>query len=147
MADELGLPRPKAVTTVKPSGTLSKIMDTTEGLHKPLGKYIFNNVRFSKHDPFVALLRAANYRVFDDPSSQDAVLVTFPVSYEKVEFDEVDGKSVNLEPAVGQLERYKMLMECYVDHNASVTISYSPEEAPQIVSWLAENWDNYVGLS
>ena len=40
-----------------------------------------------------------------------------------------------------------MLMECYVDHNASVTISYSPEEAPQIVSWLAENWDNYVGVS
>ena len=42
MADELGLPRPKNVTTVKPSGTLSKIMDTTEGVHKPLGKYILS---------------------------------------------------------------------------------------------------------
>lgn len=147
MSHELGLPDPKAVTTVKPSGTLSKIMDTTEGLHKPLGRYIFNNVRFSKHDPFVANLREANYRVFDDPSSSDAVLVTFPVAYEKVKLDEVDGKAVNLESAEAQLERYKMLMECYVDHNASVTISYGPEEAPEIVSWLHTNWNKYVGVS
>ena len=53
MADELNLPKSKAVTTIKPSGTLSKVMSTTEGVHKPLGKYIFNNVRFSKHDPLV----------------------------------------------------------------------------------------------
>lgn len=147
MADELGLPRPKAVTTVKPSGTLSKIMDTTEGVHKPLGKYIFNNVRFSKHDPYVEKLIAANYRVFQDPSSPDAVLVTFPVAYENVKFDVVDGKHVNLEPAKVQLDRYKLLMDHYVDHNCSVTISYSPEEAPEIVDWLANNWNNYVGVS
>jgi len=147
MADELGLPRPKAVTTVKPSGTLSKIMDTTEGVHKPLGKYIFNNVRFSKHDPYVEKLIAANYRVFQDPSSPDAVLVTFPVAYENVQFDVVDGKHVNLEPAKAQLDRYKLLMDYYVDHNCSVTISYSPEEAPEIVDWLADNWNNYVGVS
>ena len=147
MADELGLPRPKAVTTVKPSGTLSKIMDTTEGVHKPLGKYIFNNVRFSKHDPYVEKLIAANYRVFQDPSSPDAVLVTFPVAYEKVQFDVVDGKEVNLEPATKQLDRYKLMMDHYVDHNCSVTISYSPEEAGAAVDWLHENWDNYVGVS
>ena len=147
MADELGLPRPKAVTTVKPSGTLSKIMDTTEGVHKPLGKYIFNNVRFSKHDPYIEKLVAANYRVIQDPSSADAVLVTFPVAYENVKFDIVDGKEVNLESAVTQLERYKTLMDNYVDHNCSVTISYSPDEAPAIVSWLHENWDKYVGVS
>jgi ribonucleoside-triphosphate reductase len=147
MADELGLPRPKAVTTVKPSGTLSKNMDTTEGVHKPLGKYIFNNVRFSKHDPYVEKLIAANYRVFQDPSSPDAVLVTFPVAYENVKFDVVDGKHVNLESAKAQLDRYKMLMDYYVDHNCSVTISYSPEEAPEIVDWLADNWNNYVGVS
>jgi hypothetical protein len=147
MADELGLPRPKAVTTVKPSGTLSKVMDTTEGAHKPLGKYIFNNVRFSKHDPLVDALKAANYRVFDDPTSPDAALVTFPVAYENVEFDVADGKELNLEPAIQQLERYKLLMQHYVDHNCSVTISYSPEEVPAIVGWLYDNWDFYVGVS
>ena len=147
MADELGLPRSKAVTTVKPSGTLSKIMSTTEGVHKPLGKYIFNNIRFSKHDPLVDTLREANYRVFPDPYSEDSVLATFPVSYENVEFTEVDGKHVNIESAVDQLDRYKMMLENYVDHNCSVTISYDPSEKDAIVSWLLNNWDNYVGVS
>ena len=149
MADELGLPRAKAVTTIKPSGTLSKIMDTTEGLHKPLGKYIFNNVRFSKHDPIIAMVRDAGYRIFEDPYSSDSLLVTFPVSWDNVEFDTdpVSGKEVNLESAVGQLERYKLLMDNYVDHNASVTISYDPSEADAIVDWIDTNWDSYVGVS
>jgi len=147
MADELGLPRSKAVTTVKPSGTLSKIMDTTEGVHKPLGKYIFNNIRFSKHDPLVDKLREADYRVFPDPYSEDSVLATFPVSYENVEFTEVDGKHVNIESAVDQLDRYKMMVDNYVDHNCSVTISYDPSEKDAIISWLLNNWDSYVGVS
>jgi adenosylcobalamin-dependent ribonucleoside-triphosphate reductase len=147
MAHELNLPGPKAVTTVKPSGTLSKIMDTTEGVHTPLGRYVLNNVRFSKHDPYVDVLRKANYKVIDDPSSSDAVLVTFPVDNSGANFSLVDGREVNLETAIDQLERYKMLMTCYVDHNCSVTISYSPDEVPEIVDWLNENWNTYVGVS
>jgi len=147
MADELGLPRPKAVTTVKPSGTLSKIMDTTEGVHRPLGRYVFNNVRFSRHDPYVAILRKAGYRVVPDPTSEDAVLITFPVEYDGVEFEIVNGVAVNLESAVSQLERYKTMMQYYVDYNCSVTISYSPHEVPDIVDWLDKNWNNYVGVS
>jgi adenosylcobalamin-dependent ribonucleoside-triphosphate reductase len=151
MADELGLPRPKAVTTIKPSGTLSKIMDTTEGVHKPLGKYIFNNVRFGIHDPLVPLLRDAGYRVFADPYSSDAMLVTFPVSYEDVDFETVDlgdrVVEVNRESAVDQLNLYKLLMENYVDHNCSITISYDDSEVPAIIDWLEQNWDIYVGVS
>jgi hypothetical protein len=63
MADELGLERPKNVSTVKPSGTLSKIMDTTEGAHKPKGRYLFNNLSFSRHDPLVAKFFEAHYRL------------------------------------------------------------------------------------
>jgi adenosylcobalamin-dependent ribonucleoside-triphosphate reductase len=147
MADELGLPRPKAVTTIKPSGTLSKIMDTTEGVHKPLGKYIFNNVTFSKHDEVVKDLRDAGYKVVDKPFEPDSVLVTFPVEYADVDFDVVDGKHVNLETAVAQLERYKLMMDHYVDHNCSVTISYDPSEVPDIIDWILHNWDSYVGVS
>jgi adenosylcobalamin-dependent ribonucleoside-triphosphate reductase len=151
MADELKLPYSKAVTTVKPSGTLGKIMDTTEGVHKPLGRFIFNNVKFSKHDPVVDACRVAGYRVFEDPYSSDAVLVTFPVEYSNVHFDKVvrDGQvlEVNLESAVDQLERYKWLMDNYVEHNCSITVSYSPEEVPAIVDWLHTNWDAYVAVS
>lgn len=155
MAEQLGQPKPKAVTTIKPSGTLSKIMDTTEGVHKPLGRFIFNNVQFSRHDPLVSILRDANYRVFDHPFDPTSVLITFPVAYNGVDFHRKmvkrDGKDVmvevNVESAVDQLDRYKMLMDNYVDHNCSVTISYSPDEVPDIVEWLLANWDAYVGVS
>jgi ribonucleoside-triphosphate reductase len=147
MADELGLPRPKNVTTVKPSGTLSKVMDTTEGLHKPLGKYIFNNVNFGKHDPLVPLCRAAGYKVVENPTDPEAVLITFPVKWEDVPFDKWNGMDVNLESAISQLERYKMLMTNWCQQNVSATISYSVEEVDGIVDWLLNNWDNYVGVS
>ena len=140
MADDLGLPRPKAITTVKPSGTLSKIMDTTEGVHRPLGRYIFNNITFSKYDPIVPVMQDAGYKVIEKPFESESVLITFPVAYEDVEFDEVDGKHVNLESAVEQLERYKLMMDNYVDHNCSVTISYDPEEVPEIIEWILANW-------
>lgn len=150
MADELGLPRPKAVTTVKPSGTMSKIMDAPgEGAHKPIGRYLFNNIKFSSHDPVVSKLEAAGYRIIESPTAtdQDTVVVTFPVENKGVKFDVVDGKEVNTESAVDQLERYKMLMDNYVDHNCSVTVSYSPTEVDDISSWLNRNWDHYVGVS
>lgn len=122
-------------------------MDTTEGVHKPLGKYIFNNVQFSKWDPVVEKLRAANYNVFNHPTDDSGVLVTFPVAWEDVPFNVKDGKEVNLETAIEQLERYKLIQTSWCQQNTSVTISYSPEEVPEIIDWLLDNWDCYVGVS
>jgi ribonucleoside-triphosphate reductase len=147
MADELGLPRPKNITTIKPSGTLSKIMDCTEGVHKPLGKYIFNNVQFGIHDPLIPLLREAGYKVINHPTDPSGVLVTFPVEWNNVPFDKEAGKEVNLESAVHQLERYKMLQTSWTQQNTSVTISYDPSEINDIIDWLLNNWDCYVGVS
>jgi ribonucleoside-triphosphate reductase len=147
MADELGLPRPKNVTCVKPSGTLSKIMDCTEGVHKPLGKYIFNNVQFSTYDPMIPLLRDAGYKVINHPTDPTGVLVTFPVEWKDVPFHKESGKEVNLESAVHQLERYKLLQTSWTQQNTSVTISYDPSEISEIIDWLLNNWDCYVGVS
>jgi ribonucleoside-triphosphate reductase len=147
MADELGLPRPKNITCIKPSGTLSKIMDTTEGVHKPLGKYIFNNVQFSRYDPIVEVLRAANYSVINHPTDPSGVLITFPVEWTDVPFHKVSGKEVNLDSAIEQLEKYKLIQNSWTQQNTSVTISYDPSEVPDIISWLLNNWDSYVGVS
>lgn len=147
MALELGLPLPKNITCIKPSGTLSKIMDTTEGVHKPLGKYIFNNVQFSKHDPVVEKLRLANYNIINHPTDDSGVLVTFPVEWSDVPFHKSNGKEVNLDTAVEQLEKYKLLQTSWNQQNTSVTISYDPGEVPDIIEWLLENWDCYVGVS
>jgi adenosylcobalamin-dependent ribonucleoside-triphosphate reductase len=147
MAEALGTQRPKNVTTIKPEGTGSKIMDATEGLHRPLGRFIFNNVTFSRHDPLVGPLRDAGYHVFDNPLQPDGVVCRFPVDWSTVPFTEVGGRQVNVETAIEQLDRYRLVMDNYVDQNASITVSYDPAEIPAIRDWLSENWDAYVGVS
>ena len=132
---------------VKSHNTLAKIADCTEGVHKPLGRYIFNNINFSKFDPLVDLLKNAGYRVFENPYDSTGAVITFPVEYPNVEFSEIGGNFVNNESAVEQLERYKLLMDHYVDNNISTTISYLPGEIGQIIDWLHENWDHYVATA
>lgn len=161
MADELGMPRAKAVTTIKPSGTQSKTLsllgqEVPEGIHKPLGRYIFNNIGMSKHDPLIPMLREAGYHVFDKPHDTSSVLVRVPVEYSNIEFSKFqkttkDGREitveVNTETALDQLERYKLVMENYVDHNCSITVSYDPSEVPGIIDWFMQNWNCFVGVS
>ena len=148
MADELGTQRPKNVTTIKPSGTLSKIMDTTEGCHKPIGKYIFNNVNFSVNDPMLPKLREAGYHVITNPVDDHNAIVTFPVSWEDIRFNKnEEGLYVNDETAIEQLQRYKLLMDSYVEQNCSITVSYKEDEVPAIKRWLKSNWNSYVGVS
>lgn len=143
MADELGLERPKNVTTIKPSGTLSKIMDTTEGVHKPLGRHIFNHSNFSRHDPVVAKLFEAGYKIWDHPADPSCVLAVLPTPiYEDVQLDKVGKYMLNKESAVHQLERYKRMMKHYVQQNCSCTISYDKEEVKGIVDWYHKNWDD-----
>ena len=147
MADELGLARPKAVTTVTPGGTISKVMGGTdigevaEGVHKPMGRFIFNWVNYGKDDPIVEALQAAGYRTMVSPSDGNNVLVCFPVEYRGIKFTSVGGVDVNLEPAVVQLNRYLRWNTLWTDHNVSCTISYSPDELPAVAAWLDENWD------
>lgn len=150
MAKELNLQHPKNVTTVKPSGTVSKIMDTTEGIHKPLGRYIFNWVNFSKSDPMVDIVKASNYKVIDNPSDPTGCIVCLPVEWSHIEFETVDKGvecEVNLESAVAQLDRYLKVQNHYCDHNVSNTISYDKDEVPSIINWLLENWDSYIAVS
>ncbi len=162
MANELNSPLPKNVTTVKPSGTVSKIMGTyewgevPEGIHLPLGKYIFNNVTFSKHDPLVARFEKAGYSVVEKPYEPESVLVKFAVKYDNIPFTrktvtrkngKVEEVDVNQDSAVQQLEWYRILQETWCEQNVSNTISYDPSEVPEIIDWLSNNWDTYVGVS
>ncbi len=148
MADELGAPRPKNVTCVKPSGTVSKVMDAPgEGAHKPLGRFIFNKIVFGRTEPMVPVLKNAGYEVLPHPTQETMVLVKFPVENTGVVFEDFNGTPVNLEPAVDQLERYRLLQENWCDQNVSMTVSYDPEEVPEIIDWLLQHWTSYVGLS
>jgi adenosylcobalamin-dependent ribonucleoside-triphosphate reductase len=139
MARELGMPSPKHVTTTKPSGTLSKVADCSEGVHDALGEFVVNTIMLSAHDPLVGQLRAANYRVRPHPQLSESMLVEVPIHF--------PGATGRPASAIEQLERYKMMMQSYVDSNCSITVSYDQTEVRDICAWLYENWDTYVGVS
>lgn len=147
MADELGLPRPKAVCTIKPEGTRSKItgrdgMEIGEGMHRPLGRFLFNWINFSTKDPLVEELASKGYKVIPSPSDPNNVLVRFPVEYSGCKFDKVNGKEVNLEPATEQLARYLRWNRLWADHNVSATINFDREEIPALARMIYDNWDS-----
>ena len=149
MADELGLPRPKAVTTVKPEGTRSKISghvgaEVKEGMHQSLGRHLFNWINFSVNDPLVKGLEAAGYKTLLNPSDSNNVLVRFPLDFGSDPTFEQDrrGAWVCRESAVSQLERYRRWNTLWADHNVSATISFSKEEIPETARWIYNNWDN-----
>ena len=161
MADDLGLPRPRRVTQVQPAGTVSKVMglegdEVHEGAHCAMSRWIFNNVNFSVYDPIVAALAKANYDVRQNPVDPTGMLVRFPVEYpaspmfSKV-VKEINGQDevleINTESAIDQLERYRILMEHYVDHNCSITVSFDAHEIGEMADWFMQHWDSYVGVS
>jgi ribonucleoside-triphosphate reductase len=89
--------------------------------------------------------------VIDNPTDPESVLITFPVSWDDVPFDKFMKNGVELEvnqeSAVSQLDRYKLIMENWCQQNVSATISYSVQEVPEIIDWLMDNWNTYVGVS
>ena len=139
MANSLGLAKAKHVTTVKPAGTTSKISDCTEGVHQAIGYRVVNTIMLSSHDPLVGLLTEAGYPVRPHPSLHESVLVQIPV--------EMPGASNRPLSAIEQLERYKLMMENWVDSNCSITVYYEKHELRAISNWLFENWDVFVGVS
>ncbi|MBS3648715.1 ribonucleoside-triphosphate reductase, adenosylcobalamin-dependent [Pseudaminobacter sp. 19-2017] len=164
MADELGTPRPALVTQVQPNGTGSKAMgedgdEIKEGAHQPKAEHIFNNVAVSIHDPLVKKALDAGYYVFDKPVGKDQQvtekLIRFPVKYDQKGLTPVERVVngvketifVDAEPAVVQLERYRTLMDHYVQHNCSITVAFEPHEVSEIVEWLDDWWDHFIGVS
>lgn len=63
------------------------------------------------------------------------------------EADAYEHLEVNQESAVSQLERYRILMDHYVQHNCSITVSFDDSEIDAVADWFMQYWDSYVGVS
>lgn len=162
MAEELKTPLPKNVTCVKRHRTLTKIMGTSVwgdvpgGMHLPLGKYLFHYMSLSEQNPLVSRLRQEGYQIMDKPFESGVVLVKCPVSYTSLSFspvrttrnhEKLEELEINQETAVQQLNWYLKLQETWSEQNVASTIYYDPSEVPEIIEWLDQNWDKYLGVS
>jgi ribonucleoside-diphosphate reductase alpha chain/ribonucleoside-triphosphate reductase len=143
-AMEIGSGVPLLVTTVKPEGTLSQLPTVSSGVHYSHSPYYIRRVRINGHDPLVKVCEELGYPVFpevgQDPDTCMTKVVEFPVK-------SPEGKTKYDVSAMEQLENYKMFMEHYVDHNASITVHVRTHEWEIVEQWVWDNWDDVVAIS
>jgi len=140
-AKKLNINPATAVTTVKPSGTVSQLVDSSSGVHARYAPYYVRRVRSDKKDPVSQLMVDTGVPHEEDVMNQNNWVFSFPV---KAPENALFGNSRS---AVDQLEFWKKYKHHYTEHNPSVTISVDEDEWLDVAAWVYKNFDYIVGVS
>lgn len=144
-AAKLGINQSASVTCVKPSGTVSQLVDAASGLHARHGAYYIRRVRINATDPLFQMLKDQKFPYHPEVGqmfgSANTYVLEFPV---KAPDTAVKRNDVS---AIEQLEYWKLVKENFTEHNPSVTISVGTNEWIDVAHWLYNNWEMLGGLS
>ena len=140
-AKKLGIEQSAAITCVKPSGTVSQLVDSASGIHPRFSKHYIRRVRSDKKDPLAVFMEAAGFPVEQDVMSESSVVYSFPV---KAPESSVTVKDVG---AMEQLKLWKTYQNFWCEHKPSITVYYTDDEYLQVAQWIWENFDICSGIS
>jgi len=144
-AKRFGINTSTCITTAKPSGTVSQVVDSASGMHSRHAKYYIRRIRIGKTDSLFKMLKDQNIPYYPEVGfsyeNTSTFVLEFPVKSPKGSITKNDLK------AIDQLEHWKLVKENYTEHNPSVTISVSDDEWIKVGNWVYENWDIVGGLS
>lgn len=142
MANEMGIESATAVTCVKPSGTVSSLVDSAAGIHGRHAPYYIRTVRSDKKDPVAALLIDAGVPYEEDQMRPDHNWVfSFPIAAPCTATFRDDLT------AIQQLDLWLIYQQYYCDHKPSVTISVREEEWFEVGAWVFKNFEWVSGIS
>lgn len=141
-AKTFGIPESVAITTVKPSGTVSVLVDSASGIHSRFSPYYVRTVRADKKDPASQFMIDRGVPVEDDVIAPDHNHVfSFPVAAPK-------GAVVTTDlTAIEQLERWLMYKRHWCEHNPSCTVTVKEHEWIAVGAWVYEYFDELTGVS
>jgi ribonucleoside-triphosphate reductase (thioredoxin) len=141
-AATLGIPKSAAITAVKPSGTVSQLVDAASGIHARHSQYYIRRVRGDKKDPLTAFLIGAGVLAEDCVMRPDSTTVfSFPMKAPE---------SATLRDdltAVQHLDLWLQYQRHWCDHKPSVTISVKEDEWMDVGAWTWKNFDEISGVS
>ena len=140
-AEKLGVNQSVAITCVKPSGTVSQLVDSASGIHPRFSKHYIRRVRSDKKDPLALYMEQAGFPVENDVMSPSSVVFSFPV---KAPESSTCVKEVG---AMEQLALWKTYQNHWCEHKPSVTVYYTDSEYLQVAQWIWENFDMCSGIS
>ena len=142
IADEIGISPSAAITAIKPSGTVSQLVDSASGIHTRHNPYYIRTVRGDKKDPISKMMVDQGIPYEDDAVKPETGLVfSFPMKSPKeaVYRDDLS--------AIDQLVLHSVYSEAFTEHKVSQTISVKEDEWLEVGAFVYRNFDAISGVS
>jgi ribonucleoside-diphosphate reductase alpha chain len=142
LADKLGIEQSTAITCVKPSGTVSQLVDSASGIHARHSEYYVRTVRGDNKDPLTQFMIAKGIPNEPDVTKPDTTTVfSFPVQAPKGCITRNDMT------AIEQLDMWLLFQRHWCEHKPSVTITVREHEWIAVGAWVYANFDEVSGVS
>jgi len=142
LSEKLGVPPSASITCVKPSGTVSQLVDSASGIHARHNAFYIRRVRIDKKDPVYSFLKEKGFPVEDEVFRPDSTAVfSFPMKAP-------DGAITrNDMTAIEQLNLWLIYQRHWCEHKPSVTITVTDNEWPEVGAWVWKHFDEVSGIS
>ena len=142
IAKELGINQSAAITCVKPSGTVSQLVDAASGIHSRHSQYYIRTVRADNKDPLCDFMKSKGFKAEPCVMKGDKVTVfSFPIKSPEGAITRED------KTAIEQLELWLTYQRCWCEHKPSVTISVREHEWLDVGAWVYNHFDEVSGIS
>ncbi len=141
-ADKLGIARSVAVTTVKPSGTVSQLVDSASGIHARHSEYYIRTVRGDNKDPLTQFMK--DQGVPNEPDVMkpaNTTVFSFPMK------SPVGAVTRNDMTAIQQLELWLLYQQHWCEHKPSITVTVRDHEWMEVGAWVYKHFDEVSGVS
>jgi ribonucleoside-diphosphate reductase alpha chain len=140
-AAKLGINQSAAITCVKPSGTVSQLVDSASGIHPRFSKHYIRRVRSDKKDPLAEFMSNRGFPVEQDVHAPSTAVFSFPIKAPDTSV------TVSQVGAMQQLELWKAYQNHWCEHKPSITVYYTDSEFLQIAQWIWDNFELCSGIS
>jgi ribonucleoside-triphosphate reductase len=141
-AEQLGIPQSTAITCVKPSGTVSQLVDSASGIHARHSEYYIRTVRGDNKDPITQFMKEAGIPSEPDVGKPDSTTVfSFPMKAPS------GAITRTVMSAIKQLEFWLIYQRHWCEHKPSVTITVKEHEWMEVGAWIYKNFDEVSGIS
>jgi ribonucleoside-triphosphate reductase len=141
-SEKLGINPATAITTIKPSGTVSQLVDSSSGIHGRFSPYYIRTVRQANNDPLTTFMKEAG--VPNEPDQMNpnkTTIFSFPIK-------SPEGATLaNEQTAIEQLENWLLFQKHWSEHSVSVTVYVKEDEWMAVGDWCYQNFDYITGVS
>ena len=141
-AQRLGIAQSAAITTVKPSGSVSQLVDSASGIHARYSPYYIRTVRGDNLDPLCSLMKNMGFPYEPDVTRPNHMTVfSFPVKCP-------DGAVMRDDmSAIEQLEVWLTYQRHWCEHKPSITVFVKEHEWLEVGAWVYKNFDEVSGVA